>query len=353
MPNPNKIDVLRYQDIQVPDIQLRTEFNRRVSLGQYQEALNLLDDNKAQLKGKAYIAETINKIVSGIYELEDKFNQGVLVYLSDLAMKFSDLIDNMNKAGVWTATKQYEPYNFVVYNQEIYMCFDKPPIGAEVSDTTYWIKLGLKGEKGASGVNITNKYEWNNSTTYEVNDLVAYKNNIYVALTKNTGSAPDSSTNNWLMFLSYEQGQIYIGINPPNNPVENMIWFHTDSDISNSPANVPVYGYFKHYTVDGAWEEMYPNTVYEMVSNVDQYAYPLFVQMVTINTSDWVGNRWTYVYPNLTQDSIVDILPSPPLDEMQDKIYNSLSISIEGQNIVLIAKETPTTTLNVRIRIIR
>lgn len=353
MPNPNKIDVLRYQDIQIPDVQLRTEFNRRVSLGQYQEALNLLDDNAAQLKGKAYIAETVNKIAMGIYELEGKFNQGVLIYLSNLAMKFSDLIDNMNNAGGWSATKQYEPYNFVIYNQELYMCFDMPPVGTETTDTNYWLKMGLRGEKGASGVNVTNKYEWNKSATYEINDLVTYKNNIYVALAKNSGSAPDSSSSNWMMFLSYGQGQIYVGTNAPSNPVANTVWFHTDSDVSNSPAGVPVYGYFKRYTDAGTWEDMYPNTVYEMVSNLDQCAYPLFVQMAIINIGDWVGNKWTYVYPNLTQNSIVDILPSPPLNEAQEKMYNGLSLTIEGQNIILSSKETPTTTLNVRIRIIR
>ena len=65
MPNPNTIPWLHYQDIQIPDYNLQQLFMQYYKQGQHQEALSLLAGNSAQLKGKAFIASTINTIVSG------------------------------------------------------------------------------------------------------------------------------------------------------------------------------------------------------------------------------------------------------------------------------------------------
>lgn len=353
MPNPNTIETWRYQDIQIPDVALRQEFDRYMQFGQYVEALDLLKNNEAQLKGKAYVADAINKIVNGVLAMEDEFNQNVLVYLSDLAMRYSDIIDSIKNIGSWQATVQYEPYNIVMSGIKAYMCIKSPPIGTGVEDKTYWLELGLKGEKGASGIDVAIKYAWNRAQNYVVNDLVSYKNNLYVALRQNVNIAPDTDPTAWLLFVSYEKGKIFVSDKSPANPIDNTIWFHTQVSVENAPVNVPVKGVFKRYVQNNAqWEEMYPATVYQLVANAEELASKVILREANIQPNDWVGNKWTYPVPTLTQNSVVDILPISPMSEAQVRYYGKLKIDIQGVNIILTTDVTPTEPLNIRIRII-
>ena len=59
MANPNNLPYLRYQDIQIPDVQLRTQFQQFFQTGNYVEAISILSGNAAQLQGKAFIANNL------------------------------------------------------------------------------------------------------------------------------------------------------------------------------------------------------------------------------------------------------------------------------------------------------
>ena len=353
MANPNTIPWLHYQDIQIPDVTLQQQFQQYYITGQYAEALALLTNNATQLQGKAFIANTISTITSALLELEGYYNTGVTVYLSNLASQYSNLITNLRKKGNWLSTTQYVPYNFVVYNNDIYMCFQQPPIGTLPTNTTYWLYLGLRGEQGAPGVDVVMKYTWNATNSYSPNDLVVYDGNIYVALTTNTNVIPTSSATDWLLFLKIDKGQIYIGTTAPNNPVNNMVWFQTETDPSQATTTTPIIGQFMRYIADElTWDEMYPNVLFTWIVDEGNYMPSTFVTNITIPQSAWSNNQWSYTYNSLTTNSVVYILPTTGMTTTQMDIYNNLSISITGTTITLTAGIAPTADLSIIIQII-
>lgn len=352
MANPNTIPWLHYQDLQIPDVTLRTQFRQYMQAGQYAEALDLLSNNAAQLQGKAYIANTINTITNGILELEGYYNTGVTLYLSNLATQYFALVDNLKKAGTWLSTTQYTPYNFVVYNNNVYMCFKEPPIGTLPTDNQYWLYLGLRGQQGAPGVDVVMRYNWSSTNTYAPNDLVVYDGNIYVALTNNTNVIPTSSSTDWLLFLKIDKGQIYVGTTPPINPSNDTIWFQTQTDPSQATTTEPIIGQFMRYiSAEATWDEMYPNVLFTWIVDESNYAPSMFVDNVTIPQTEWNNNQWKYVYNKLTEQSIVHILPSNGLTSTQISMYNNLSISITGTTITLTCGISQTSDLPIIIQI--
>lgn len=355
MANPNTIPYLRYQDIQIPDIQLKTQFKQYFQTGHYAEALSVINGNIDQLQGKAFIASAINTITSALLLVENYYNNDVVVYLSNLLTQFQNLIDNFKKRGEWVSTIQYTPYNFVIYNNNIYMCFQQPPVNTLPTDENYWIFLGLEGVQGKPGTDVVMEYDWEPTTSYQKNDLVVYNGLIYVALKDNTGIVPgtDVANNTWLVFIMFDKGQIYVGPNPPTALNDNTIWFKTDSDPSIATTTNPIIGEFQRYYFDTAlWDSMYPNTVHNWVINYDNYTPTIFVTEITIGISDWQSNKWSFIYNNLTEQSMVDILPNGSLNATQADLYNSLSINITNNLIELTASVTPSVSLPIRIKII-
>lgn len=354
MPNPNTISWLHYQDVQISDVELRQQFIQYYKSGQFNEALLLLINNADQLKGKAFIANTINTIITGLLTLENYYYEGVTVFLSNLALQYQNLINNLKKRSNWLSTIQYIPYNFVVYNNNIYMCIQQPPVGTLPTDDTYWLYLGLQGPEGLPGVNVVMEYDWEENVTYQINDLVVYDNNIYVALKENTNVLPNMDEETWLLFIKIEKGQIYVGTETPNVLNNNVIWFKTQTDPSQATDSTPIIGEFQRYLSDSAsWEPMYPNTVFNWVENYQNYVSPIFTNTVIIETSDWISNQWTYNYDKLTEQSIVDILPDGAMPIAQQDIYNNLSIAISGTTITLTSGVSPTASITIRIRIIQ
>ena len=354
MPNPNTISTIRYQDIQISDVTLQKQFQQYYLTGQYSQALLLLANNSQQLQGKAFIANTINTIITGLLALENYYYQGVTVYLSNLAIQYQTMINNLRKRSNWLASVQYTPYNFVVYNDDLYMCIEQPPIGTLPTNTTYWLYLGLQGLDGPPGVNVTMEYDWEQTTPYQMNDLVVYNDSIYVAIQDNTGVVPGTNDSVWMVFIQFDKGQIYVGTEPPASLNNNVVWFQTQTDPSQATGTTPVVGQFQRYLFDySSWDPMYPNTVFNWVQDYSNYAQPVFVDTVTIQTSDWVSSQWTYTYANLTEQSVVDILPNGTMTTAQADIYNNLSMAIAGTTITLTTGVTPTVALTIRIRIIQ
>ena len=120
MPNPNSLPWMHYQDLQIPDISLQQQFYSYILNGNFNQALLLLNNNEQQLLGKAYIAKTINIISNALFQLGDYYYEGVLVFLSEKANLWYNLINNLNQTGNWNNQTQYQINNFTVYNNEIY-----------------------------------------------------------------------------------------------------------------------------------------------------------------------------------------------------------------------------------------
>lgn len=350
MPNPNTLEWLHYQDIQIPDMTLRQQFRQYIQVGNYDQALLLLIENADQLQGKAYIAEVINTIIEGVVNLEERYNTGVTEYLSNLETQFETLINNFKNLTAWQSFTQYVPYNFVSYNQQIYMCFSQPPIGTLPTDTTYWLYLGLQGEAGTPGIDVNMTYDWNSGTPYQPNDLVVYQGNIYCAKIANTNVLP-TETGTWTLFLVLGEGKINVGVNPPANPTRDMIWFQTQSDPDTATTGDPILGTFQRYNLNTqAWDPMYPNVLFTWIVGADEYAPIKIVEDVTIQPAQWQGNTWTYSNSGITDTSSVEVWPNN-LNNAQYALYNSLTIQVSAGQIVFNTTNNPTVDLPIIITI--
>lgn len=352
MPNPNTLPYYHYQDIQIPDVALQTQFMQYVKNGQYTEALSLLTTNATQLWGKSYIADTINTIMSGVLELEDYFHSGVTLFLTNLSNQYNTLISNFKMAGTWNSSSNYIPYNFVFYNQELYMCIQENT-NTIPTNTSYWLYLGLQGKQGVPGINVNMKYTWKASNNYQTNDLVVYNNNVYVALVANSGVTPGTDENTWLLFWASEEGQIYVGLTAPTMPIQNTIWMQTVSDpLTANASDGAIIGQLKYYNTDiDDWDEMYPNTVFTLVDDYNNYTNTAFFISIDIQPNEWVNNTYTYSSSLLTTNTIVNIFPQSDISEAQYLLYNQLTLNISAQNIVLNIPSSPTLNIPIIIKI--
>lgn len=225
MANPNTIPWIHYQDLQSSDISTQQLFDQYIQYGQFSEALVLLR-NSPNLNGKSFVANAINTIVNGISFLEEKTTEGVNNYLSNLLIQQQDLINNFKNLNLYNNSQIYHPYNFVSYNNQIYMCYKQTTAGINPTNDSYWVYLGLRGESGTPGLDVIIQGEWNNSTTYNPNDIVTYNGILYVAINQNTNSEPGTN-NDWEVFIQFNKGKIYVGVNGPENPIQNDIWLRT------------------------------------------------------------------------------------------------------------------------------
>lgn len=352
MPNPNTLDWIHVQDIQIPDVNLQQQYQQYFQNGQYSDALSLLTNNATQLQGKAFIANLINTISAGISELENKYYTGVPLFLSSLSSQYFLLINNFLNKGTWNAATEYQPYNFVVYNNDIYMCIGKPPVGTLPTDIAYWLHLGLQGQQGAPGVDVNMRYQWNSTDTYEVNDLVVYGTNIYVALVQNTNVTPGTDSNTWGIFLVTNPGKINVGITAPTNPVQNTVWFETSVDPLAQTTEVPLIGQFYRYNTDiNDWEEMYPNVLFRWLDGYSDYASMALYIDLDIQPNKWSNQTYTYSHPYLTEDSYVYVMPGEGINSSQRALYDSLAMSINETNVVFTTNLTPSVDLPIIIQI--
>ena len=351
MPNPNTIPWLHYQDIQIPDYNLQQLFMQYYKQGQYQEALSLLAGNSAQLQGKAFIASTINTIISGLLTLEDYYNTGVTVFLSNLATQYQQMVNNLKRAGNWNATLQYTPYNFVRYNDEIYMCIEQPLIGTLPTDDTYWLYLNIRGIEGDPGVDVVMRYDWNGTDTYNINDLVVYNDTWWVALQQNTNVVPGEDANGWLEFVYISKTEINVDINPPRMPSNNTVWFKPQTDPSVATTTTPIIGQFYRYVEQTqTWDEMYPNVLFQMLDGSGDFV-PV-TKVLTVNTSQGTFTNQTWTYENIafTAASYVDVLPVSGMSLIQQAAYDSFTgITVNVGSIALTTTMSDLPDLDLRI----
>lgn len=357
MSNPNTLPWLHYQDIQLGDVELQKKFNELMAQGNYVEAIEILT-NEQQLEGKAFVAKTITTIANGVLDLENRFNTGVNVFLTDLSNRFDMLIDSFKKKGLWNQTIQYEPYNFVLYQSKYYMSIKKGNIGVLPTDTNYWLELDLRGKTGAPGVDVEMKYIWDDKKTYQKYDLVVYGGNIYVSLKENKNVLPDSDETVWGIFILVVKGKIEIGVKEPKRRTENTLWFRTFTDpLATSEV---VSGYFLRYKgIGGAayfWETMYPKTVFTQIENRQEYRPKVKTLDIFVVQSQWVEKNRHYVYtvederlddPNV----FVEIYSSENLSKEENRLFSRLSVTVSKGKIELHSAEKPTVSLRLIFKI--
>ena len=117
-------------------------------------------------------------------------------YITTKETEFQAEIDKFTSRGVYVHGTQYYKKNYVIYNDgtgdNIYICILNA-INIYPTNTTYWQKLGIKGETGESGVGLIFKGAWNIATTYNQDEAVQHSGVIFGALQANSGQQPDIS----------------------------------------------------------------------------------------------------------------------------------------------------------------
>lgn len=349
MANPNSLfPWLKYQDIQIADIALRTQFESYMSVGNYSQALRLLSDNKSQLQGKAWIGDSINTLVNGIITLESLYNDNVIKFLSDLSETLQSLVDNYRNVGTWIVGNEYKELNFVAYDNEMYMALQGVPANTPITDTNYWLYVGLRGEQGVAGVNVRQQYNYSSGKAYNINDLVVYQGQIYVALKSNTNVLPTNS-DTWLLYERVVKANIYVSnVAPTEELINGKIWFKTQSDPYTHLADTPIIGTFMMYQ-NGTWEEMYPDTIFDWVDK-DQYREVGFEFQAIIQTNEWNNLSVDVSNSHITIDSIVNIMPQSNMSNTQWIEYNKLeSVTIANGKITITANSQITQSLPIKI----
>lgn len=216
----------RVQDITVSDASLKAEFITRFFNGEYSSAFNIINSNP-QLDSKAFLANVMNEIANMLSLLQNNFQNEVINYLSTQLSNFQNIIDNYISKQEWDSTITYQIYNFVTYNNIVYLYINSTPsFGNLPTNTEYWLEVGLQGEKGAPGLGVSLKYIWNPEISYNALDVVSYGDSLWVAKVNNI-NIPPSNGATWETFLNFKLIKIYSNQNAPTGDdlYNGAIWF--------------------------------------------------------------------------------------------------------------------------------
>ena len=229
------------------------------------------------------------------------------------------------------------------------MALQDVPVNTPITDTNYWLYVGLRGEQGAAGVNVRQQYDYSSGKAYNINDLVVYQGQIYVALKSNTNVLPTNS-DTWLLYERVVKANIYVSnVAPTEELINGKIWFKTQSDPYTHLADTPIIGTFMMYQ-NGTWEEMYPDTIFDWVEDKDQYREVGFEFQAIIQTNEWNNLSVDVSNNHITIDSIVNVMPQSNMSNTQWIEYNKLeSVTIANGKIIITANSQITQSLPIKI----
>ncbi|MEG1709597.1 MAG: hypothetical protein RR285_12925 [Acinetobacter sp.] len=211
------------QDLNLENAGLRQQYYSYFLSGNYASAFQLLVDHP-EINSQVLKKENLNALVDAILVLENYYKTGVTDFLSAQLNKFQINIDDLIYIGNYNPVTQYEINNFVVLNGDLYYCFKMPPIGTSPTNVTYWIFLGLKGETGASSLNVKYQGEYLPTTNYVTKDMVVYDGDLYVSRRASVGKNPSTSPLDWLLAINVIPQVIYVSATPDPNWTDGVIW---------------------------------------------------------------------------------------------------------------------------------
>lgn len=227
-------DIIKWQDLALKNENLRQQFMQYFKEGYYSQALALITNN-ADIDSETVRPEVFNMINTSLTYLQNLYYNSVEVVLSEDEQQFQYMINNFINKKEFSATEIYVPYNFVVYNEQIYMCIKETTAGILPTNTDYWLLIGLKGEIGATAIDTTLRYKWDYKITYSPKDVVTYNNVLYVAKNRNNNSQPDINPEDWEVFMTIPRAKIIVSATEPNPGalVEGGQWWKIDEIYSN------------------------------------------------------------------------------------------------------------------------
>lgn len=215
---------MKYQDIQIPDLDLRGLFVDYWLNGQYTEAFAILANNP-QLDNKAFVADCFNLVAQAIIALEAKYSTEVTGYLSTQLTQYNIAIGQFRQMSNWSSTTRYVVGNFVTYNDEIYLCY-QDNINQVPTNENYWAYIRLRGLQGAGGIDVNLKYQWSGAINYAIRDVVYYDDCLWVATQANINQKPSVGSDYWGIFLKLPRAKIIVSQTPPAEAdrYDGLIW---------------------------------------------------------------------------------------------------------------------------------
>ena len=214
---------MKYQDIQVNDIALQSQFATYWMQGNYTEALNLLENN-GQLDSKAFVAEVMLKIGQSLAIIESYYARDFENALSlDLTL-FNASINEFKNRKQWDSAIAYKIGNAVEYNNNAYVCI-QDNINQLPTNVNYWVELiGLQGDKGIPGIDVNYRGQWLSTQIYNKNDVVVYGDYIWVSLQDNATNMPSVTSDKWGIFLPFPKVKIIVSREQPASIYDGLIW---------------------------------------------------------------------------------------------------------------------------------
>ena len=179
---------------------------------------------KTELQGKCVVKELYNGFIDGFIHDESYNQDEVINILSQHLENYDESIYNIRVAGLYNSSVQYNINNVVYYNDNAYFVINTPPIGTLPTDTNYFIKLGLKGEKGCISLGVELQGKWDNSATYKQYDMVEYNDALYVSLTSNSSLIPSENINDWCKIVDYNNSSPELNSNTPDYKTYGSLW---------------------------------------------------------------------------------------------------------------------------------
>ena len=214
---------MKYQDIQVNNIALQSQFATYWMQGNYTEALNLLENNR-QLDSKAFVAEVMSKIGQSLAIIENYYARDFENALSlDLTL-FNASINEFRNRKQWDSVIAYKIGNAVEYNNNAYICI-QDNTNQLPTNVNYWVELiGLQGDKGIPGIGVNYRGQWVSSQTYNKNDIAIYGDYLWVSLQDNVTNMPSTTSDKWGIFLPFPKVKIFVSREQPVNIYDGLIW---------------------------------------------------------------------------------------------------------------------------------
>lgn len=167
-------------------------------------AANELRQSNPGLKRVVISAEDINKLRDGMIAAQRLFLSDINEYL----VRFS------KPKGSWNKSTRYQKYNVVTYEDDThavqtYVAMPASetsldiPIGAVPTDTNYWQRITLKGDKGDSGTGLTPRGLYRTDTQYYQHDMVSHANCFWAAAADTYGETPNKGSASWILLMEF------------------------------------------------------------------------------------------------------------------------------------------------------
>ena len=231
-------DIQKPQDIHISDQDPRIEFYIDASEKvDYDAMVKVIYDKaptstepgveKTSLIGKVVTQEFYNGFINYLNQSENTIKQSIdgnLQWDLDYFYQYIDIY--LKSYGEYDNTKSYFCGECFTYNGDLYCTIaDVTSPGDLPTDTSSFLRLGLKGLKGYTSLGVKIVGEWNVTTTYDVKDIVYFNKKMYVAKTQNTNSSPDTGVEDWEFIINCANSFVDIGTSTPTYKVKGSIWF--------------------------------------------------------------------------------------------------------------------------------